>query len=138
MPDFVGTEKEDDVISELTKACNAVPNLKLYLWYDENDKVDTKDFISKWDRIPHHNFKTIIRPQFFDMQRDFIWYDIIPKKFSKQVNYWRFAFQYNTGVDGILKGIRNFKDTYDFVSMDKEKPVRKQKRNDGEDSNYRE
>ena len=139
MPDFVGSSKEDDVIVQLSEVCNKVPNLKLYFWYDKNDKIDTKDFISKWDRIPHHNFKTIIRPQFFDLQRDFIWYDILPYSHFDSVNYFRFAFRYNTGVDGVLKGIQNFKETFDFVSMDKDKPTKKkQKRNDGEDSDYRE
>ena len=44
MPDFVGTSKEDDVIEQLSEVCNKVPNLKLYFWYGEKDKIDTKDW----------------------------------------------------------------------------------------------
>ena len=83
LTDFVGTDKEDEVIDRISTYGNDIPNMKLYLWFDQKlDKVDISKFVKKWDRIPHHNFKTIIRPEYFDLFRDFIWYDIIPKAFA--------------------------------------------------------
>jgi len=137
LPDFAGTEKEDEVIEKLSKYGNAVPNTKLYFWFDKKtDNVDVQSFIKKWDRIPHHNFKTIIRPEFFDKPLDFIWYDIIPKRFSPGLQYTRFSYRYVDGVEGVLAGLDNFKSTWDFISADKPQK-RKQKRNDYEDSNSR-
>ena len=141
MPDFIYTEQEDDVISKLTEVGNIANNLKVYLWYEESNKINPKDFIQKWDRLPHNNFRTIIRPTFFDLQRDFIWYDIIPRKIydTKSIQYSRFSWIYGGGPDGVLAGLDEFRKTYEFVTADKEKPVKKkQKRNDGEDSDYRE
>jgi hypothetical protein len=141
MPDFIYTEQEDDVISKLTEVGNIANNLKVYLWYEESNKINPKDFIQKWDRLPHNNFRTIIRPTFFDLQRDFIWYDIIPRKIydTKSIQYSRFSWIYGGGPDGVLAGLDEFRRTYEFVTADKEKPVKKkQKRNDGEDSDYRE
>tara|TARA_Y100000401_G_scaffold2487_1_gene1789 strand:+ start:1111 stop:1563 length:453 start_codon:yes stop_codon:yes gene_type:complete len=141
MPDFIYTEQEDDVISKLTEVGNIANNLKVYLWYEESNKINPKDFIQKWDRLPHNNFRTIIRPTFFDLQRDFIWYDIIPRRIydTKSIQYSRFSWIYGGGPDGVLAGLDEFRRTYEFVTADKEKPVKKkQKRNDGEDSDYRE
>ena len=141
MPDFIYTEQEDDVISKLTEVGNIANNLKVYLWYEESNKINPKDFIQKWDRLPHNNFRTIIRPTFFDLQRDFIWYDIIPRRIydTKSIQYSRFSWIYGGGPDGVLAGLDEVRRTYEFVTADKEKPVKKkQKRNDGEDSDYRE
>ena len=141
MPDFIYTEQEDDVINKLTEVGNIANNLKVYLWYEESNKINPKDFIQKWDRLPHNNFRTIIRPTFFDLQRDFIWYDIIPRRIydTKSIQYSRFSWIYGGGPDGVLAGLDEFRRTYEFVTADKEKPVKKkQKRNDGEDSDYRE
>ena len=141
MPDFIYTEQEDDVISKLTEVGNIANNLKVYLWYEESNKINPKDFVQKWDRLPHNNFRTIIRPTFFDLQRDFIWYDIIPRRIydTKSIQYSRFSWIYGGGPDGVLAGLDEFRRTYEFVTADKEKPVKKkQKRNDGEDSDYRE
>ena len=139
LTDFVGTDKEDEVIEKITKYGNEVNNMVLFFWFDqEKDKVDMARFVKKWDRIPHNNFKTIIRPQYFDLFRDFIWYDIIPKPLAiaSHAKYTRFAYRYTNGVDGILEGLDNFKEVYDFTVSDKP-PKRKQKRNDYEDSNRR-
>ena len=137
LTDFVGTDKEDEVIDRISTYGNDIPNMKLYLWFDQKlDKVDISKFVKKWDRIPHHNFKTIIRPEFFDKPLDFIWYDIIPKRFSSGLQYTRFSYRYVDGVEGVLEGLDNFKSTWDFISADKPQK-RKQKRNDYEDSNSR-
>ena len=137
LPDFVGTEQEDEVIERITEYGNAVPNTKLYFWFDaKKDKVDIQKFVKKWDRIPHNNFKTIIRTEHFDKPLDLIWYDIIPRKYPSG-QYSRFSWVYSSGVDGVLKGLDNFKSTWDFVIAEKP-PKRKQKRNDYEDSDSRE
>ena len=47
MPDFIYTEQEDDVISKLTEVGNIANNLKVYLWYEESNKINTKDLIQK-------------------------------------------------------------------------------------------
>src|SRR5210317_239439 len=140
MPDFIYTDREDGVIEKLTEYGNYAPNLKLYLWYNQTDKVNPKDFISKWDRVPHNNFKTIIRPQFFDAQRDFIFFDIIPKRIynSNHIQYSRYSWVYDGGAEQILNGLEEFKKTFEFITSDKDKPKkRQQKRNDYEDSNHR-
>ena len=56
---------------------------------------------------------------------------------SKKVerNYFRFSWEYTT-PETIDAGLDEFKKTYDFVT-DSQQPQKKQKRNDGEDSNYR-
>jgi hypothetical protein len=139
LTDFVGTDKEDEVIDRISTYGNDIPNMKLYLWFDQKlDKVDISKFVKKWDRIPHHNFKTIIRPEYFDLFRDFIWYDIVPKAFAiaKPHQYTRFAYRYTNGVDGVLEGLDNFKSTWEFTTTEKPQK-RKQKRNDYEDSNRR-
>jgi len=139
LPDFVGTDKEDEVIDKISEYGNEINNMTLFFWFDQKrDKVDMSKFVKKWDRIPHHNFKTIIRPEYFDQFRDFIWYDIIPKDFAiaNSTNYTRFAYRYTNGVDGILQGLDSFKSTWDFTISEKP-PKRKQKRNDYEDSNRR-
>jgi len=141
MPDFIYTDREDEVIEKLTEYGNSAPNLKLYLWYNQNDKVNPKDFLVKWDRLPHNNFKTIIRNNFFDLQRDFIWYDIIPTRIynANHIHYSRYSWVYGGGAEHILDGLEEFKKTYEFVTSDKDKPKkRQQKRNDDESSNYRE
>ena len=67
----------------------------------------------------------------------------MPKKLFKKLplsnqgfrNYYtRFTYQY-VDEQGMIRGLKEFQKTYDFVTNDK--PVRKQKRNDGEDSNNR-
>ena len=132
LTDFIDTDKEDEVIDKITEYGNEVNNMKLYFWFDQTrDKVDVAGFVKKWDRIPHNNFKTIVRPHYFDLFRDFIWYDVIPKQIAiaNHAHYTRFAFRYTNGVDGILEGLENFKATWDFTISEKP-PKRKQKRND--------
>ena len=49
-------------------------------------------------------------------------------------NYYRFATHY-TDDGGISRGIKRCREIWDFIQTDK--PVKKQKRNDDENSNYR-
>ena len=48
--------------------------------------------------------------------------------------YTRFSWRYVEPKD-IIKGLEEFKVIYEFVTNDKQ--IKKQKRNDGEDSNHR-
>ena len=75
-------------------------------------------------------------PEFFDRQRDFIWYDIIPREVSdnNHIQYSRFSYIYSN-PNCILDGLEEFRKMYEFTV--REKPNRKQKRNDYEDSNHR-
>ena len=77
--------------------------------YQDKDKIDMSKFVKKWDRIPHHNFKTIIRPQYFDLFRDFIWYDIVPKDFAiaNPHQYTRFAYR-TDDIDFLIEQINGF------------------------------
>ena len=94
-----------------------------------------KDFVDLWGEFKHQNFKTHIQSTFTDLQRDFIWYDFMPHKKRKDRNYFRFSWDYSL-PESIDKGLIEFKNTYDFVT-DSQQPQKKQKRNDGEDSNHR-
>ena len=110
----------------------------IYFWYEKKE-LDSRDvvmFSDMWDGLPHSNYKSIVRPTFFDLQRDFIWYDVIPKhKYDEYgPNYYRFATHY-TDDGGISRGIKRCREIWDFIQTDK--PVKKQKRNDDENSNYR-
>ena len=51
------------------------------------------------------------------------------------VSYWRYQWRYGTR-EGILKGLEEAKSIWDFINRE-QLPIKKQKRNDGEDSDYR-
>jgi len=110
---------------------------RVFFWYDKNDltQKQIKDFVDLWGEFKHQNFKTHIQSTFTDLQRDFIWYDFMPHKQKKDRNYFRFSWDYSL-PESIGKGLTEFKNTYDFVT-DAQQPQKKQKRNDGEDSNHR-
>ena len=112
---------------------------RVFFWYDKNDltQKQIKDFVDTWGEFKHQNFKTHIQPMFTDLQRDFIWYDFIPHKklVENSAQYYRFRWEYGL-PKSIEKGLTEFKNTYDFVT-ESQNPQKKQKRNDGEDSNHR-
>ena len=110
---------------------------RVFFWYEKNDltQKQIKDFVDLWGEFKHQNFKTHIQSTFTDLQRDFIWYDFMPHKQKKDRNYFRFSWDYSL-PESIGKGLTEFKNTYDFVT-DAQQPQKKQKRNDGEDSNHR-
>ena len=142
LSDFLSTEYEADVLNKLHEINNLdyFTAFPVYLWYDrDNDKVDLsrlKDFIVKWEETGEFRSKTIIVPEFFDRPRDFIWYDIIPIEIydNNHIQYSRFSYIY-PHPSSILDGLEEFRKMYEFTV--REKPVRKQKRNDYEDSNHR-
>ena len=142
LSDFLGTEYEQEVLNKLQEINNLdfFTAFPVYLWYDrDNDRVDLsrlKDFIVEWESKGDFKSKTIIVPEFFDRFRDFIWYDIIPKEVYDKHHrqYSRFSYIYSN-PSCILDGLEEFRKMYEFTI--REKPIRKQKRNDYEDSNHR-
>ena len=115
---------------------------KIYFWYNEGDlsQKEVKKFTDDWQSTEHSNFSTTIRPYFFDNSRDFTTWDFIPKSLlhlyeGNMVSYWRYQWRYGTR-EGILKGLEEAKSIWDFINRE-QLPVKKQKRNDGEDSDYR-
>ena len=77
-----------------------------------------------------------------EVQNNFILFDIKPRG-VKPVNkayaeHDRFAYEYDNPKD-IINGLVHFKKTYEFVNKEElsPEPIRKQKRNDDENSNHR-
>ena len=88
------------------------------------------------------NTKLILVPEYTDDQNNFILFDIKPRG-VKPVNReyaenYRFAYEYDNPKD-IINGLVHFKKTYEFVNKEElsPEPIRKQKRNDDENSNHR-
>ena len=145
LPDVINGGYTEKIIEMLTDISNDVRSARLYFWYHEPDlsKKEVKDFLDIWESKKHTNFKTIIRPYYFDTQNDFIWYDVMSYKMVASLaptatgiknQYTRFSWRYVEPKD-IIEGLEEFKVIYEFVTNDK--PIKKQKRNAGEDSNHR-
>jgi|TARA_B100000073_G_scaffold340246_1_gene339814 hypothetical protein len=136
LPDLIG---ETELIKYISETLEPMHIKSIYFWYEkkELDSREVAKFSKMWDELPHSKYKTLIRPQWFDLQRDFIWYDVIPyTKYEEYTpQYWRFATRYEDKKTGIKNGINNCKEIWDFITTDK--PQKKQKRNDDESSNYR-
>ena len=134
LPDILPNTKP--VLDKLSTISTTINEGKIYFWMDEEiDSKTLNKFVEEYQSYQHKNLKSIIRSSFFDNQNDFIFFDIQPIKMNKSPQYTRFTYHYNS-TDDICKGIDKFKEIYDFIKVDK--PYKKQKRNDGEDSNYRE
>lgn len=135
LPDLIG---KLDLLEDINNTLKPMHVKSIYFWYEKKE-LDSRDvvmFSDMWDGLPHSNYKSIVRPTFFDLQRDFIWYDVIPKHKYVEYgpNYYRFATHY-VNDEGISSGIKRCREIWDFIQTDK--PVKKQKRNDDENSNYR-
>jgi hypothetical protein len=145
LSDFIDKPWEKEVldalssISEDTFQCH----FTIYFWYDrEKETIDLSrlsEFLKQREAVTDRPQKTIIRPEFFDRQLYFIWYDIIPREIhdAHHIQYSRFSWRYHDPSNGIVKGIENFKQTWEFVNRDPDKRPRRQKRNDDESSNHR-
>ena len=148
--DFLATEFEKEVFQELMKLKQmdylSGVSFPLYFWYDsETEVVDLKTiepFIKYWKSSGEFNTKLILVPEYTDDQNNFILFDIKPRGI-KPVNkdyaeHYRFAYEYDNPKD-IIKGLAHFKKTYEFVNKEdlSPEPIRKQKRNDDENSNHR-
>ena len=136
--DFLATDFEQEVFQELMKLKQMDyfegVSFPLYFWYDRNtEMVDLKTlepFIKYWKTSGEFKTKIIIIPELTDDQNNFIMYDIRPRG-SKQLQYYRFAYEYDNPRD-IITGLKHFVKTYEFVNKEElnSEPVRKQKRND--------
>ena len=126
-------------VNNISEILNHTHSHRVFFWYDKDElkQKEIKDFVDLWESVKHQNYKTHIQPFYSDLQRDFIWYDFMPHKKLKQypAQYYRFRWEYGL-PKSIEKGLVEFKNTYDFVT-DSQQPPKKQKRTDGEDSNYR-
>ena len=127
LPDFMNNL--DDNVEELEKIYdrNMAPTT-LYLWYDEGDDMDLnvlKEFIKNWEARQH--FKTIIKSSFTNKFSEFIWFDIIPFKFTKKATHNRFAFSY-VQAHNVINGIKRFGEILSFTCSPK--PNKVQKRTD--------
>ena len=145
LPDVIKCGNTKEVLDYLADISNTITNAKLFFWWHEPDlkQKQVKEFIDEWEARKHSNFKTIFRPYYFDNQNDFIWYDVISKAMLESLTpratgiknqYVRFSWRYSD-PSSILEGLKEFKVIYDFITN--EKPTKRQKRNDGEDSNHR-
>jgi len=146
LPDVIHSDNTEEILDMLTEISNKVRSAKLYFWYDEPDlkPKELKDFVNTWESKGHTNFKTIIRPYYFDTQNDFIWYDLMSYKMRESLTpnahgitnmYTRFSWRYVNPND-ILEGLQEFINIYKFV-IDEKPNKKQQKRNDGKDSNHR-
>ena len=84
-----------------------------------------KEFIKSWEARQH--FKTIIKSSFTNKFSEFIWFDIIPFKFTKKATHNRFAFSY-VQAHNVINGIKRFNEILSFTSSPK--PNKVQKRTD--------
>jgi hypothetical protein len=145
LSDFIDKPWEQNVLDELSNVGNEVfqNQFTIYFWYDRNtESIDLSrlsQFLKQRETETNKPQKTIIRPEFFDKQVFFIWYDVIPRNIHENnyIQYSRFSWLYSDPSTGIVEGIKNFRDTWEFVSRDPERKPRKQKRNDDESSNHR-
>jgi len=118
------------MISDIAKTTQPFP---IYFWYTDTADINSptfQKFLKEWDEKSSARYKTIIK--ILDDCREFSWFDICPSDLSGLNS--RFQYKYTSPGDVIL-GLKTFKDCYDFVTKDK--TVKKQKRNDYEDSNSR-
>jgi len=126
LPDFI--QNLDSNVDELQKLYNENHMaITLYLWYDKNDTIDLdvlKEFIKTWESKKY--FRTIIKSNFTNFYREFIWFDIVPFNIPHSDRN-RFRYQY-VSYNKVLDGLQEFYNVTKFTTSDK--PVRKQKRND--------
>ena len=93
---------------------------------EELDSRDVVIFSDMWDGLPHSNYKSIVRPTFFDLQRDFIWYDVIPKhKYDEYINIIIDSVTLLQDDEWDIRGIKRCREIWDFIQTDKRE---KQKR----------
>ncbi len=136
LPDVL--QDTDNILNKLTTISTTVNAGRIYFWTDKDSLDDKKitDFVEKYQSNNIHSLKSIIRPTSFDNQNDFIFFDIKPITNTTVNQYVRFTYNYSKPTQ-ICNGIDKFKEIFDFMKSDKP-VIKKQKRNDGEDSNYRE
>jgi poly(3-hydroxybutyrate) depolymerase len=129
--------------SDMANSLNSMNPSKVYFWFNETDltQKEVKNFTDSWQELNHTNYTTTIRTYFFANTNDYTTWDFIP--YTQLYNYdginhtmyWRYQWQYTT-PNQIMDGLSEAKKIWDLINRE-EPPQRTQKRNDGEDSNYR-
>jgi len=117
------------MISDIAKTTQPFP---IYFWYQDSTDINSptfQSFLKEWESKSNARYKTMIK--ILDDCREFAWFDVCPSDIKLNS---RFSYNYNKS-GGIILGLKAFKDCYDFTSKDK--TVKKQKRNDYENSNSR-
>jgi len=118
------------LIGEISKGVQPFP---IYFWYQDSADINSpifQKFLKDWESKSNARYKTIIK--ILDDCREFAWFDVSPPDIKLNS---RFRYNYNAS-GGIILGLKTFKECYDFTTKDK--TVKKQKRNDYENSNSRE
>ena len=125
-------ENEKVIMKKLNEIHKNSVHFFLKLWYEEERlKLEQiKEFVMKNENKLH--FKTSIKPDRSLGANDFIWFDIINKKYSGETNRIRFEHTYSS-KDEILNCLEEFQKCAVFCTSDK--PPKRQKRNDYESSN---
>ena len=131
-----------DNLTEMSHKLNKMNPTRIYFWYNEKElsSKEVKQFTDEWQDLEHTNFSTKIRPYFFDSSKDFVTWDFVPHSLlhlykGKMMCYWRYQWRYSK-PESIIDGLDEAKKVWDFINRE-QLPTKKQKRNDGEDSDYR-
>ena len=126
-------EHEEILIPMIGEMAKTIQPFPIYFWYTDSADINSpifQKFLKDWESKGNARYKTIIK--ILDDSKEFAWFDVCPS--GIELNS-RFRYNYNTS-GGIILGLKTFKECYDFTTKDK--TVKKQKRNDYEDSNSRE
>jgi hypothetical protein len=125
---------EKDIIDKLSEINNNSITFYLRFWYKDGDisPKELKEFLLKYESSLH--FKTNIKVGGELSPNDFVWYDIIDGNNANKTNRVRFQYIYNS-EEQILKGLDEFYKCAKFCTS--EKPPKRQKRNDYENSDSR-
>ena len=122
--DFI--QNLDSNVDELQKLYNENHMaITLYLWYDKNDTIDLdvlKEFIKTWESKKY--FRTIIKSNFTNFYREFIWFDIIPLKYKDKSSQVRFSFSYHNSSQ-LSEGLKHFGEILSFTNSTRPKKVQK-------------
>ena len=126
-------EHEEILIPYMGEISKTIQPFPIYFWYQDSTDINSptfQKFLKEWDEKGSARYKTIIK--ILDDCREFAWFDVCPNDIELNS---RFRYNYKTS-GGIILGLKTFKECYDFTTKDK--TVKKQKRNDYENSNSRE
>ena len=139
LPDIIGLNN----YKVFSRKLNEMNPTRIYFWYNEDElsSKEVKQFTDEWQKLEHSNFSTKIRPYFFDSSKDFVTWDFVPYDLlhlyrGKMMCYWRYQWRYSE-PKSIIDGLDEAKKVWSFINRE-QLPTKKQKRNDGEDSDYRE
>lgn len=134
LSEFLNKPHEEEIINKLQEIHKDSIKYYLSLWYEDGELTakDLKEFVLKHES--NLNLKTTIKVGSHLKINDFIWFDIINKKYTNKSNRIRFRYTYNS-EDQLLKALDEFHKCAKFCTSDK--PPKRQKRNDYENSNSR-